>query len=305
MSTRPGTGRDVAMVLGAAALFGTVGTARVLGPEASAWSLGAARLACAALLLVLLAVRAGSRSGVGAALRLPGTGVAGAGQASFQVCFLAAVASTGVAVGTLLAIGSAPLWAGLLTRRVTRAWWTATAMAGSGLVLLVLAGQEVRLAPLGVVAALGAGLSYAVYLAGSERVVAAGVAPVPAVAAAFTVAAVLLAPALVLGDLAWVTSPEGVALVVYLAVGPTLIAYLLLYAGLGGLPPSTVATLGLAEPVVATVLGVLVLGEVLQPAGVVGLLLVLAALLVLARASAGPRSRRSRPGGPASGARRR
>jgi drug/metabolite transporter, DME family len=229
---------------------------------------------------------------VRAALRLRGTWLAGAGQAGFQVCFLTAVTTTGVAVGTLVATGSAPLWTGLVTRRVSRPWWSATALALVGLTVLVLAGQDVRLAPWGVVSALGAGLSYAVYLASSERVVAAGVRPAPAVAGAFLVAAALLAPALVVGDLGWLATPGGPVLAGYLALGPTVLAYLLLYAGMGGLSPSPVATLGLAEPVVATALGVLVVGEQLQPAGVVGAALVLGGLLVLARATA---SRRVRP----------
>lgn len=318
MTVRGATRRDVALVLAAASLFGTVGTARVLGPPASAWSLGAVRLGAAALVLLVLAVRTGGglppvpagggsrrvreASGlfaVRAGLRLPGTWVAGTGQAGFQVCFLTAVATTGVAVGTLVAIGSAPLWTGLVTRRVTRAWWSATPLALAGLTLLVLVGQDLRLAPAGVLSALGAGLSYALYLAGSERVVAAGVRPAPAVAGAFLVAAGLLAPALLLGGVSWLASPGGLVLAGYLALGPTVLAYLLLYAGMGGLSPSTVATLGLAEPVVATALGILVVGEELRPAGVVGAALVLGALLVLARSAAPRRAGRPRAGGPA------
>jgi drug/metabolite transporter, DME family len=303
-------------VLAAASLFGTVGTARVLGPPASAWSLGAVRLGAAALVLLVLAVRtrgglpsvpvgggshqvreASGLLAVRAGLRLRGTWVAGTGQAGFQVCFLTAVATTGVAVGTLVAIGSAPVWTGLVTRRVTRAWWSATALALAGLTLLVLVGQDLRLAPVGVLSALGAGLSYALYLAGSERVVGAGVRPAPAVAGAFLVAAGLLAPALVLGDLSWLASPGGLVLAGYLALGPTVLAYLLLYAGMGGLSPSTVATLGLAEPVVATALGVLVVGEELRPAGVVGAALVLGGLLVLARAAVPRQAGRPQAGG--------
>lgn len=108
------------------------------------------------------------------------------------------------------------------------------------------------------------------YLAGSDRAVAAGLRPAPAVAGAFLVAATLLAPALVVGDLAWLATPGGLVLAGYLALGPTVLACLLLFAGMSGLSPSTVATLGLADPVVATALGVLVVGEELLLAGVGG-----------------------------------
>ncbi|MDP9416499.1 MAG: EamA family transporter, partial [Actinomycetota bacterium] len=51
------------------------------------------------------------------------------------------------------------------------------------------------------------------------------------------------------------------------------------------LPARTAATLGLAEPLVATVLGVVVLDERLGVAAVVGALLVLAGLVLVARSS--------------------
>ena len=67
-----------------------------------------------------------------------------------------------------------------------------------------------------------------------------------------------------------------------------------LVGGLRILPAGPVATLVLAEPVVATVLGVVVLGERLGPAGWVGCLLVLAGLALQGVVSG---SARGEPGG--------
>ena len=72
----------------------------------------------------------------------------------------------------------------------------------------------------------------------------------------------------------------------YLGLVPTTLAYVLFGRGLTVLTPGTVATLNLAEPVVATLLGVLVLDERLAVAGVVGMVLVVAGLALLARSSA-------------------
>jgi hypothetical protein len=57
------------------------------------------------------------------------------------------------------------------------------------------------------------------------------------------------------------------------------LGYRLFTAGLGGVAPATASTLALAEPVVATVLGVALLGERLGPVGTAGAALVLTGLV--------------------------
>ena len=63
-------------------------------------------------------------------------------------------------------------------------------------------------------------------------------------------------------------------------IGPMAIAYLAFTAALTDLRASTVATLALVEPVIATALAVLVVGEVLGALSVVGIALVSVSLLV-------------------------
>ena len=48
------------------------------------------------------------------------TYIGAAGMASFQLTFFAAVKLTGVAMGTVVAIGSAPIFAGLVILSITR-----------------------------------------------------------------------------------------------------------------------------------------------------------------------------------------
>ncbi|MFP5334495.1 MAG: EamA family transporter [Actinomycetes bacterium] len=269
-------GLAVAQVLVGTALFGTVGTARALGPDASGAAVGGARALLAAAVLVPMA--AWAAESWTAALRRRPVWVAGAAQASFQACFLSAVQVTGVATGTLVAIGSAPLFSGLLHRRVDRRWAAATAVAVTGLALLVLGGTEARLEPVGVLLALGAGLSYAAWTVATGRAVSTGTGPIGVSAATFTVTGVLLLPALLLADTAWLADPAGWAMVGWLALGPTVASYVLLARGLRSLAPPVVSTLGLTEPTVATALAVVVLGERLTAVGWTGALLVLAGL---------------------------
>jgi drug/metabolite transporter, DME family len=276
-----------ALVLSGACLFGTIGTARVLGPTSPSGSVGAVRVLLAAVVLVALAhVTRPGGDGWKVEWRRTSTLVAGATQAAFQLTFLAAVLHTGVAVGTLVAIGSAPVVAGLLTRQVSRTWMAATSVALGGLVLLVLGGGGARLSLSGLLLAVGAGTAYGVYLVATSRAVRQGAPPALTTAVAFTVAAVVLLPWLALEDASWLRTGSGWLMVGYLALVPTVLAYRLFARGLRRVPPSTASTMGLAEPVVATALGVALLGERLSVVGWVGAALVLVGLVLVARRAA-------------------
>jgi DME family drug/metabolite transporter len=273
-------------VLVGASLFGTIGTARVLGPESPSGSVGAVRVLLAAVILLLLAARPAAGSWR-QEWRRQTTLVAGVAQASFQITFLAAVLHAGVAVGTLVAIGSAPLVAGLLSRHVTRTWVVATTVALAGLFLLVLGGGAARLSWTGLLLALGAGASYASYLVATSRAVRQGAPPALTTAVAFTVAAVVLVPWLVLEDRSWLGTGDGWLMVGYLALVPTVLAYRLFARGLRHVPASTASTMALAEPVVATVLGVTLLGERLSALGWFGAALVLTGLVLVSQRPVG------------------
>src|SRR5687767_13981815 len=107
------------LVLLAAVLFGTTGTAQALGPEGSPLEGEAARVAVGAALLALVAWGVEAWRHTSAPSRrwpLPALAGAALGVAGYQLAFFAAVDDTGVAVGTVVALGSAPAMAGLLGR---------------------------------------------------------------------------------------------------------------------------------------------------------------------------------------------
>ena len=74
----------------------------------------------------------------------------------------------------------------------------------------------------------------------------------------------------------WVASAGGLALALWLGIVTVAVAYPLLARGLELVGVGATATLTLAEPATAAVLGLVVLGERLDPAGWVGLVLVAA-----------------------------
>lgn len=291
-----------ACVLAAALCFGTTGTAQALGPDGTTpATVGAARVAVGAALLALAVAVLGrrrARAGAPAGSPDPATGpsrrpplgaiaIAGVAVAAYQLCFFAAVDATGVAVGTVVALGSAPALAGLGARwadgtPLTRPWAAATALGVAGVGLLALGGGGATVDPAGVVLAVGAGASYAAFTLATKRLLGAGMADERAMAVAFGAGAVLLLPVLLLGGAAWLTTGGGLALALWLGAVPTAAGYLLFARGLRRLDAGETATLTLAEPATATLLGAVVLSERLDVPAAAGIALVVAGLVVLA-----------------------
>ena len=301
VATRPGSARRagrqpagsaVAVLLGAAA-WGSTGTAAHFAPAAAgAASIGAARILLGGgLLLGIALLTAESRRTVRMLLSAGGRTrislvLAAAAVGGYQVCFFAAVRMTGVAIGTVVAIGSAPVFTGMLTRltggpRLGLRWMLATAAAVAGCTVLVTAGKAAGANPAGITLALAAGLCYAGYAVTAARLISGGHPETAVMGMLFGGAAVLLAPVLAATSPGWVLSGRGLAVVAYLGVITTAVAYLLYGRGLKKLSAPVAVTLGLAEPVVAAILGLVVLGERLTAVGVLGLVLVGLALATL------------------------
>ena len=282
-------------VLLAAVCFGTTGTAQAIGPAASPVAVGAARIVIGGALLVLIA------RGLRVALPRRGATVAGiaVGVCIYQLSFFAAVNLTGVAVGTVVAIGTGPAAAGMLGRvvngeRLTGRWALATLCAAAGVVLLAGDGGG-TVDPAGIALAITAGLGYATCTVLSKRLIAAGNAPEGVMAAGFGGAAVLLVPVLAIAGPGFLTSAGGAGLALYLGAIPTALAYVLFSRGLRSLTSGETATLVLAEPLTAAALGIVALGEQPSLAAGIGAGLVLAGLAVLAA----PMRRRARRAEPA------
>ena len=274
-------------VLLAALCFATTGTAQALGPAGTQpVGVGAARILVGGTLLVAVVLLRGSGFRSRPWARGPLLAAVG-GVAVYQLAFFAAVADTGVAVGTIVALGSAPTLAGLFEwvldrRRPSARWSVATALACAGVALLALAGGGASVSLLGVALAVTAGGAYATYTLAAKRLLAAGHAPETVMAAAFGLGALTLMPALVASEPGWLLHADGVALAIFLGVIPTALAYVLFARGLRRLSASETATLTLAEPLTAGVLGAVVLAEPVTALSATGGAFVLAGLLTLA-----------------------
>lgn len=284
--TRSGT----LFVLLAAALWGTTGTAQALAPAGfDSMVIGALRLALGGTAILLLTLAQGGLfqfrgwplvATLWAALLI----------ALYQICFFAAVAKTGVAVGTIVGIGSSPVAGGALGylfrgERLSRGWWIATLLAIAGCVMLTLSsGGEVRVDLVGIALAVGAGVAYAAYALAIKGLMEKQT-PNAVIAVTFFLGALILSPLLIGRELEWLAAPRSIAVVLHLGLITAALAYWLFARGLQRVPVSTAVTLSLAEPLVAGFLGLLLLGEQLNALSFAGIALIFSGLAVLSLGS--------------------
>ena len=274
-----------AAVLAAAALWGTVGPAQVLAASsADPGALGVARLLVGGAALALFCARPAAWRQV---LRREVFGwvlLAAVATGVYQITFMHAVDQLGAALGTAIALGVAPIATGLCARwwtreRLTLGWAFGTVAAVTGCaVLLNPWGAAPSVTGIGV--ALVSGVCYGVYTVAAKRYLEAGVPALPATTITLLIAGVVLSPLLLLhpehlGD------PNSLALIGWIGLGGTAVAYAAFIHGLHRTTAPTAGTLSLAEPLLAATLGVLVLGEHLTAPALAGCLILIAGLAIV------------------------
>lgn len=283
-------------VLVASVLWGTTGTAATFAPAVGPLAIGAVAMGLGGLLQALIAAprirRQAPRLRAQRGVVLLGALSVGA----YPLAFYSSMHLAGVAAGTVVSIGSAPLASAVIERladgrRLTRRWMTGAALGLSGTALLCVAeaadahsGPGARSAGetvLGLGLGLVAGLTYALYSWAAHRLINRGATSGAAMGTIFGIGALLLMPVLLVTGAPLVESPSNAAVGVYMALVPMFLGYVLFGWGLAHVPASTATTLSLLEPAVAAVLAVLVVGERLPALGWAGVALVVGCLAVL------------------------
>ncbi|WP_236542891.1 DMT family transporter [Spiractinospora alimapuensis] len=269
-----GTGGPVGHLIQAAGVDAfTVATYRLLS----------AGLTITGLLLVTGALRRLPRSRA-LTVRLLVNGVL---HALFQLLYFASLALIPVGLATLVKIGSVPVFVSLGVCVLARSrpgvrLLVPVVLAVSGLSLL--AGFPSTDADPGQLAAglacsLGAGLTFSVMTLVNRRPVP-GLDPMVNVGLGMLVGAVLLLPAALFVGLAVPLTGAVLGMLAFMALVPTVFAYLTYFRGLRTSSDAATAVAIMAEPLTATVISVAFLGEHIPPLGVLG-----AALLFVAMAA--------------------
>jgi len=284
ISTKAGFG----FVVIASFLFGTTGTAQILANQStSGLYVGAARQVVGGVSLVILAITLGQRDLFKYLLSKSGI-LAATGTLIYQVTFFIGITNNGVATGTLVALGSAPIFTALLSRillgeQIRKSQIQIYFLVFSGIWLLML-GFTIQLTlTSGMLMSLAAGLGYAIYTVNAKSLIVSGANPTTALAVAFGGAVPIALLILLLGDSKWLFTSSGFGLALYLGLVPTALAYYFFGKGLSVLPAATVATITLIEPVVAAVFALSLLNETFTVAKVLGMLIVLTGILALNR----------------------
>ncbi len=299
-------GSGVAFVLAASILWGTTGTVATFAPDVGPLAIGAAAMGVGGLLQALTAGRLIRQFRVllDAHRRMVALGAAAV--AIYPLAFYSSMHLAGVAVGTVVSLGSAPLASALIERvvdgrKLTKQWMGGAALGVSGAVLLCAAqagaGHQggASASPGATLAgiALGfvAGATYALYSWAAHRIMRRGVPARAAMGATFGIGGLLLLPVLLVTGAPLLSSWSNAAVGSYLALVPMFAGYVLFGWGLGRVAASTATTVSLAEPVVAAILAVVIVGEQLPGPGWAGMGLILAGVTVLSLPGT-PRRRR-------------
>ncbi|MFE1402705.1 DMT family transporter [Streptomyces sp. NPDC058770] len=306
-SVGTGAGAGALAVLVASVLWGTTGTAATFAPQVGPLAIGAAAMGLGGLLQAAVAGRSIARFRASLRARWRSVLVGGAGVALYPLAFYTSMRLAGVAVGTVVSIGSAPLASALIERvidrrRLSRRWMAGAALGVAGTVLLCAAeaagagsgsgpgtGSGARTV-VGVGLGLLAGATYAVYAWAAHRLITHGVPSRAAMGSVFGLGGLMLVPVLFATGAPLVASWTNAGVGLYMALVPMFTGYVLFGFGLARVPVSTATTLSLLEPAVAAVFAVLVVGERLPVLGWAGIVLVVACLGVLTVPS-----RRTRP----------
>lgn len=228
--------------------------------------------------------------------------------AAFQGCYFTAVSLTSVSLATLVTIGGSPVIVQVAERLRGRgrgsAGATVLALCGLGLLVGLPSGGPGYAT---VLASAGFALLAA---AGFATLTLIGASPVPGLddltvtGFGFTFGGLVLLPFAAVSGLAFRPVPATIGLLIALGTGPTAAAYTLYFRGLRSAPAGTAALLALLEPLTATLLAALLLGDRLSLPGIAGAALLLAAVVRTAlrgsAVTAGPRRRSWRRTSPCS-----
>lgn len=288
----------VVAILFSAVVWGTTGTAATFAPDVSAAAIGAAAMGVGGIAQALLAARGIVRSRVALwdqrlLLLLGALAVA-----IYPLAFYGSMRLAGVTIGTVITIGSAPLFSALIEYRLDQtrltARWAFGALVGLiGMALIctaesashgkIVGGESIGgvSVPLGAILGLIGGLTYALYSWSARKMMLQGTRSSVAMGATFGLGGLLLMPVLVVSGGPFLASWTNAAVGIYMAAVPMFLGYVSFGYGLARVQASMATVLTLLEPVVAAVLAVLIVGERLPTLGWVGVALVIGCLAII------------------------
>ncbi|MEZ9177343.1 DMT family transporter [Vibrio kanaloae] len=286
-------------ILFASILWGTTGTAASFAPDLSPLAIGAFSMGVGGLLQAGLAYRKILFAFDKLLQNKKLLAVSALALAVYPLAFYSSMKLSGVAIGTVVSIATAPFFSALLEcliskkNNINKRWLTSFAIGVVGIGLLVFSesssanesGDDLKL--LGITLGLLAGLCYAIYSWATKALIDKDIKSQAAMGSIFGLGAMLLLPTLWFTGENLFSSQTNVLVISYLTLIPQCLGYVAFSFGLRHVTASSANLLTLFEPVVAAVLAVCVVGELISFTGWLGMSLIVLCLFMQSKPSKG------------------
>jgi DME family drug/metabolite transporter len=290
--------------------WGTTGVARALGP-ATATSLGVVgvRVFVAAIVLTIISGLYGDFKKAGPAANWPWLEITAAGicLGLFTYVYLESMRMAGVSLGAPISCASIPVIALIMEILILKIKPSGgqllglliCGVGGVGVSLFTSGGTELKDFNTTVIAgsllALLSGLIFSGYSLAIQRAVRRGCPYNVAICGMFIIASAIWLPyALATQDMGWIGSGQGLAMGLYIGIFSAAAGYFCYVRGISRVPVSIAVSLGMAEPLTGTLLGVFLLGEALNAPTTVSMVMLFVGIFMIGQATVA-RSRRESP----------
>ena len=284
--------KGVFAIVIASFLWGTTGTVASYSPSIGSLAIGAFSMGAGGLLLVLIA-RKKLLVDYKLILKQPKVLFIGAiSVAVYPLAFYTSMSLSGVAIGTVVSIASAPFFAVILEcliskKNVSLQWVLSFIIGAVGITFLILGKEHstntvngTYQQNLGILLGCIAGLAYAIYSWAARCFIECGVHSQSSMSVLFGCAALLLLPSLWFTGDNLFSNATNILVSLYMAIIPMFLGYLLFSFGLNYVDASKATLITLIEPVIATILAVMFIGESFKIIGWFGVTLVSLCMLM-------------------------
>lgn len=284
-------------VLLAAFLWGTTGTIATFAPNLSPLAIGAAAMGGGGLLQAILARKniKNNITQINSNLIILSIGVISV--FIYPLAFYSSMHLAGITVGTVVSIGTAPLFTALLERffdhkRLSIKWFICFVLGISGVILLSIGESHSSISSkqitndrqiLGIFLGALAGLTYALYSWIAKKLIDRGIDSKASMGLIFGIGSLFLLPTLFFTGANLFEENINIYVVGYMMLIPMFLGYVLFGYGLKTVPASKAITLTLFEPLVAAILAIVLVGEKLAPIGWIGMIFISLCLALLSK----------------------
>lgn len=282
-------------VILASLLWGTTGTAATFAPALSPLFIGSFAMGMGGILQCGLATVKIVHDRALLAVHCRFLILGALAVAIYPLAFYSSMRLSGVTIGTVVSIGSAPILSAIIEYfsrdfQLNKQWAMGALLGIIGMVMLAFSDNasttiQYTHVNLGILLGLVAGLTYALYSWSARQLMLKGVNTKAAMGATFGCGGLLLIPVMLITGSAFVNSWNNMAVGFYMALIPMFLGYRCYGFGLSKISASMATTITLLEPVIAAILAMLIVGECLSLIGWIGMLLIFICLIMVTLSS--------------------